>query len=194
MPWAPEGLTREEMARYYDLVCDDELWGIGEVAAALKLKHQTVLDLRSDGKMPPVDEGGFGNPRWHAGTVRHWAMETGRMLPDGTPVRKKRGQPRLSAQEIQLVVADASLEELVADRTEWTTERIAEELKVAYSTVSLWRTRELLPPPDVPHPVRLIWYAGTIRAWAMRTGRMRLDGTPKAAPLGRPRGSGAVRV
>lgn len=194
MPWAPEGLTREEMARYYDLVCDDSVWGIPEVAAALGLKDQTVRDLRSSGKMPPLDAGGFGNPRWYAGTVRHWAMSTGRMTPDGTPVKKKAGRPPLPESQVRRVVADEELERLLSDRTQWTTERIAAELLVAHSTVSLWRTRELLPPPDVPHPTRLIWYAGTIRGWAMSTRRMAPDGTPRRAPLGRPRGTGAVKL
>ncbi|WP_284740254.1 hypothetical protein [Amycolatopsis sp. RTGN1] len=49
--------------------------------------HQTLLPL--------PDDDATGQPRWRAGTIRMWAMQTGRMNPDGTPKHAKpSGRPR----------------------------------------------------------------------------------------------------
>ncbi|MBE8523101.1 hypothetical protein ILP97_37375 [Amycolatopsis sp. H6(2020)] len=43
--------------------------------------HQTLL--------PSPDDDATGQPRWRAGTIRRWAIQTGRMNPDGTPKHAK---------------------------------------------------------------------------------------------------------
>lgn len=92
---------------------------------------------------------------------------------------------------------------LVEDRTEWTMPAIAKELKVKAQTVRSWRKDSLQArrenPAAPPHPHHLpkedlawdgrpVWYAGTIRKWAMQTGRMNEKGEPqRLKPPGRPR-------
>lgn len=49
--------------------------------------HQAMLPL--------PDDTSTENPRWRAGTIRTWAMQTGRMSPDGVPNRARPpGRPR----------------------------------------------------------------------------------------------------
>jgi hypothetical protein len=96
--------------------------------------------------------------------------------------------------------------ELTEDKTEWTMPQIARELDVKPQTVRSWRKDSLgalrMNPAAPPHPHHLpkedlaphdrpIWYAGTIRKWAMQTGRMDEMGRPqRLKPPGRPRGGG----
>lgn len=96
---------------------------------------------------------------------------------------------------------DAKLAALLNDKELWDAQRIATELKVTVGAVKKWRSNGLrderegrtpgngsLPPSDVDG--HALWYAGTIRRWAMQTGRMDKNGTPKKATSpGRPRGS-----
>lgn len=95
--------------------------------------------------------------------------------------------------------------ELINDKTEWTMPDIARELKVMTQTVRSWRKDALTAlrtnPAAPPHPHHLpvedidshgrpVWYAGTIRKWAMQTGRMSQTGEPqRLKPPGRPRGN-----
>lgn len=48
---------------------------------------------------------------------------------------------------------------------------IAERLEVRRATVHQWRQRALLPDPDLTVSGTPVWYAGTVDAWAMATGR-----------------------
>jgi hypothetical protein len=97
----------------------------------------------------------------------------------------------------------AQYRRLIDDRTEWTMPDIAKNLKVQPQTVRSWRKDALaaqrdnpaapphphhLPGPDTDAHGRPIWYAGTIRRWAMQTGRMNNIGEPqRLKPPGRPR-------
>ena len=97
-------------------------------------------------------------------------------------------------------------QELINDKAEWTMPDIGRELNVQPQTVRSWRKDSLaairenpaapphphqLPMPDVPNTHgRPVWYAGTVRNWAMQTGRMSDTGVPqRLKPPGRPRGS-----
>lgn len=83
--------------------------------------------------------------------------------------------------------------ELMRDRAVWDQRAIAEALGVRYQTVRMWRAEGILPGDDAP-AVKLAgsltsprWYAGTVRLWAFRTGRIAWDGTPlRKPPPGRP--------
>lgn len=96
--------------------------------------------------------------------------------------------------------------ELVNDQTPWTMTDIAAQLDVQPQTVRSWRKDALksaniapdslanvphpnhLPKPDIPVTGKPTWKAGTVRRWAIQTGRMEEDGTPKRLkPPGRPR-------
>jgi hypothetical protein len=96
--------------------------------------------------------------------------------------------------------------ELINDQTEWIMPDIGRELNVKPQTVRSWRKDSLaamrknpaapphphqLPPADVPNTHgRPVWRAGTIRKWAMQTGRMSESGVPqRLKPPGRPRGT-----
>jgi hypothetical protein len=111
---------------------------------------------------------------------------------------------------------------LIRDDTVWTVADIARELDVELQTVRTWRkdsravkrassaatapsaapSRSLrraaghpnrLPDPDFPVENKPMWKAGTIRKWAIQTGRMEKDGTPKRLkPPGRPRAKRAA--
>lgn len=97
----------------------------------------------------------------------------------------------------------AQYSRLITDRTEWTMPDIAKNLEVQPQTVRSWRKDALaaqrdnptapphphhLPGPDADAHGRPIWYAGTIRRWAMQTGRMSNVGEPlRLKPPGRPR-------
>lgn len=93
----PKPATREE------LVNDDTPWDMVMIAENLGVKHQTVKSWRKDyrkaiknqqaphPKLLPEPDGPKvpGKPMWKAGTVRAWAMQTDRMLEDGTAVKQK---------------------------------------------------------------------------------------------------------
>jgi hypothetical protein len=96
-----------------------------------------------------------------------------------------------------------SYQGLITDQTLWDMRDIAENLDVQYQTVKSWRRDEsrasraqgnqphpnLLPPPTEVKSGKPLWHAGGVRLWAMQTGRMTNDGTPrKSKPRGRPRG------
>jgi hypothetical protein len=97
---------------------------------------------------------------------------------------------------------------LTGDKAEWTMPDIARELAVKAQTVRSWRKDSLtarrknpaapphphhLPPEDLEILGRPVWFAGTIRKWAMQTGRMSSDGTPqRLKPPGRPRAATAI--
>lgn len=95
-------------------------------------------------------------------------------------------------------------EELVSDDTPWTMSDIAEQLDVQPQTVRSWRKDSLaaakastvtpvphpnhLPNPDIPVTGKPTWRAGTVRRWAIQTGRMSREGAPlRLKPPGRPR-------
>ncbi|KGI79370.1 hypothetical protein IL38_24030 [Actinopolyspora erythraea] len=95
------------------------------------------------------------------------------------------------------------LDQLQQDDAIWELPDIAEALQKNLQTVHSWRTKSLkyirnasfvpvladvLPEPDLTYTRTPLWRAGTIRTWAMRTGRMLPDGTPvRSKPPGRPR-------
>jgi hypothetical protein len=107
---------------------------------------------------------------------------------------------------------------LVEDRTLWDMPTIAGELGVQYQTVKTWRKDtgwprpklpeeraapqnkprngvhpNLLPAPDMTLSGKPVWFAGTIRFWAMQTGRMSPEGVArKRKPPGRPKATAAA--
>ena len=48
---------------------------------------------------------------------------------------------------------------------------ISERLEVARSTVDKWRSRRILPVPDVELASGPVWRWSRVRDWAIRTGR-----------------------
>lgn len=96
---------------------------------------------------------------------------------------------------------DALRDALVADQEIWTAERFAAEAGRAKRTIDTWlgnRTKydageRAMDDYTAPRPTYVsdvpIWKAGDCRAWMMRTGKMRRDGTfVPHKPAGRPRG------
>lgn len=97
--------------RYDQLVSDETPWNMNDIAAELKVQPQTVRSwrkqslraARSEPKVPhpnelPPSESPTGATVWRAGTIRRWAIQTGRMSPDGAPQRlKPPGRPRTKA-------------------------------------------------------------------------------------------------
>ena len=95
-------------ARYQALVNDVTPWNMNDIADGLEVKPQTVRSwrrqalraLRDEPHVPhpnelPPAESPTGATVWKAGTIRRWAIQTGRMTPDGQPQRlKPPGRPR----------------------------------------------------------------------------------------------------
>lgn len=80
------------------LIRDQTRWSMQDIADALGVKYVTVLKWRrraeADGGKgpgafiapePPAPGEATDRPRWRAGRVRRWAMQNGRMHPDGQP-------------------------------------------------------------------------------------------------------------
>lgn len=74
---------------YRRLICDTTPWRIHDIAENLGMHHMTVRSLRRDKKLVKEDETVGGKPVWRAGTVRKWAIDTGRMTSRGQPVKLK---------------------------------------------------------------------------------------------------------
>jgi hypothetical protein len=53
---------------------------------------------------------------------------------------------------------------------------IATRLGVPKNTVNVWRTRGVLPDPDLDLTVGPVWYWSTIEKWAKATGRLKEAG------------------
>lgn len=97
---------------YDDLVSDTTPWTMADIAVGLDVQPQTVRSWRKDAlgaerlgsaapaaphpnHLPNPDIPVTGKPTWKAGTIRKWAMQTGRMTPEGVPQRlKPPGRPR----------------------------------------------------------------------------------------------------
>lgn len=110
--------------------------------------------------------------------------------------------PTITAVPTRMTQDEAAIyEQLVNDRTPWNMAAISENLEVQPQTVRKWRKQSLAAnrvQPNVPHPNELppsdapdgsaIWYAGTIRRWAIQTQRMTPTGQAlRLKPPGRPR-------
>lgn len=102
----PTNLTPPQRRTYELLVSDGTPWTMTEIAVGLDVQPQTVRSWRKDAlkadpsaphpnHLPTPDIPVSGKPTWKAGTVRRWAIQTGRMAVDGTPLRlKPPGRPR----------------------------------------------------------------------------------------------------
>jgi DNA-binding transcriptional MerR regulator len=51
----------------------DEVWGIKELAAHLRIPAATVRKWKQRGKLPPADAHAGGRDLWDADTLRRWA-------------------------------------------------------------------------------------------------------------------------
>lgn len=105
--------TTDRPKTYEELVNDTTPWTMSDIATGLDVQPQTVRSWRKDslaagkGKassaphpnhLPAPDIPVTGKPTWKAGTVRRWAIQTGRMTPGGEPLRlKPPGRPRTKA-------------------------------------------------------------------------------------------------
>jgi len=186
------------------LTDDKTLWDMHQIARELGVGYGNVQKWRAKehlffpGPIPVVLKPGTKPVlRWYAGQVRAWAIDNGRMFPDGTLPAGRTPDPASP-----LPPGTLTLEELVSDTEKWFLKDISRELGVQYQTVKIWRN-EALKHRDaqgryLPHPNRLPapawdgpnpwWYAGRVRQWAMQSGRMDEDGAPlRAKPPGRPK-------
>ncbi len=50
---------------------------------------------------------------------------------------------------------------------------VAQRLGVSRNTVDIWRSRDILPPPDYPNLSRPLWDWTTIEDWAVNTNRLK---------------------
>jgi hypothetical protein len=101
------GLTHEQYQTYRSLISDETPWTMNDVARGMDVQPQTVRSWRKDSLrakdlssphpnlLPIPDIPIEGKPTWRAGTIRRWAIQTGRMTPAGEPQRlKPPGRPR----------------------------------------------------------------------------------------------------
>ncbi len=102
--------TNPTTARYLELINDKTEWCMPDIARHLGVKTQTVRSWRKDAlaalranptapphphHLPKEDDDAHGRPVWYAGTIRRWAMQTGRMSEIGEAQRlKPPGRPR----------------------------------------------------------------------------------------------------
>ena len=105
--------TTDRTPTYDELVSDATPWTMTDIATHLDVQQQTVRSWRKDSlaatkqgatpaphpnHLPKPDIPVHGKPTWRAGTVRRWAIQTGRMSPEGEPLRlKPPGRPRSKA-------------------------------------------------------------------------------------------------
>lgn len=100
-------MTTDRKMTYTELVTDPTPWTMADIAVGLDVQPQTVRSWRKDSLqsdtsttphpqyLPNPDIPVRGKPTWKAGTVRRWAIQTGRLTPDGVPQRlKPPGRPR----------------------------------------------------------------------------------------------------
>lgn len=99
-----------------ELISDQTPVTMPQIAEMLDVEYQTVKSWRKDyrntireaagtggtphPKLLPEPDGPEipGKPTWKKGTIARWAMQTGRMTPDGTAVKMKPpGRPRKTA-------------------------------------------------------------------------------------------------
>lgn len=94
--------------------------------------------------LPPPDAPG-AQPRWRAGNVRAWAMRTGRMDVDGTPLKYPTKGGSVEAQVEKAEPFDQGLIDQVeaskADGPLWTSADIVEGMGVTAGLVGLWYRR-----------------------------------------------------
>lgn len=205
-----------DMSEQHRLLVDDPTWwDMPTIAKELRVQYQAVQNWRRKSRLA-AEENGQPDPAlmppplpgtlvWTAGSIRKWAMATGRMAEDGTPTRVQPAAPQ---------TPNMTYLELVSDYTEWDLPAISLNLNVQRQTVKSWRRDSLveqraaeeeqdaeedenarvpLHPNRLPPPHRYVfgkpvWRAGLVRLWAMQTGRMLPDGTPvRSKPPGRPR-------
>jgi predicted DNA-binding transcriptional regulator AlpA len=50
----------------------ERLYGIGDIAAALGMRAQTLAQWHRRGKLPPADATVSGRPVWYAATIEPW--------------------------------------------------------------------------------------------------------------------------
>lgn len=86
-----------DIRRYIELVTDNAIWDMPDMVRELKVTRAAVDKWRSRTKEDPDGPVGLPEPLdykgqspvWYAGTIRYWAIEKGKMLPDGTPIKAK---------------------------------------------------------------------------------------------------------
>lgn len=194
------------------MVVPPDLWDMSRIAEQMGVSYRRVekwrrLCVRNFPDPLPLDHPRHPDGRrlwWFSAVIRQWAIDAGRMNPDGTLTA-----PAVSETPIPSV-AGMTYDELVNDHSEtWGIPEIARRLNVKNQTVRKWRRNYnrnpnahpyRLPPPDFPpgppksmadprtRATRLQvahgtpeWWAGTIRRWAMQTGRMDEDGNAQRA-------------
>lgn len=105
--------TDTDTSLYLKLTGDKTMWTMPDIARELDVRPQTVRSWRKDSlhalrenplaaphphHLPKEDDDSYGRPIWRAGTVRKWAMQTGRMNSKGEPQRlKPPGRPRATS-------------------------------------------------------------------------------------------------
>ncbi len=99
---------------FKQLTTDPTPWTMADIALNLAVKSQTVRSWRKDSlaaerpdraaavphpnHLPKPDIPVTGKPAWTAGCIRRWAIQTGRMSPQGAPLRlRPPGRPRAKA-------------------------------------------------------------------------------------------------
>lgn len=108
--------TPEATSRYLGLIEDKTQWTMPDICRALDVRPQTVRAWRKDSlaarrenplapphphHLPTEDDIVLDRPVWNAGTIRKWAMQTGRMDPSGKALRlKPPGRPRSTRQNL----------------------------------------------------------------------------------------------
>jgi hypothetical protein len=121
------GATTKTTKTYAQLIGDPAPWDMKAIAAALDVRDQTVRSWRKDSlaaaraaasgqavvphpnQLPEPDWPVDGKPMWKAGTIRRWAIQTGRMSKTGEPKRlKPPGRPRAARTTTSTAAAAAA--------------------------------------------------------------------------------------
>lgn len=114
MTAAAEPMIPIDYAQVQALQNDPTIWTLENIAEELevskiavqKWRWKTLQHVEKEERVPlahdtlPVPDAPDSKPRrpkWYAGSIRTWAMQVGRMLPDGTAQHMpRRGRPKKS--------------------------------------------------------------------------------------------------
>lgn len=152
-----------------ELLDDDTPWTLVDVARELGVARSTVYVWRMGNRrgLPDPDAAPLTHryphqPRWRAGTVRRWAVATGRMTKAGVVVSLR---PEVQA-ATRRSGAGFTREVVEPDAHRWALPQIAEFLAVPLEQVREMRAGGELPEPDLVAAHRPLWNAQAIREWA----------------------------
>lgn len=143
-------------------------------------QQKSLYDIKDQGGLLDPDVMVGPAPGWDPEMAFMWAVETGRLAHDGTPMRKRAGRRPKDFQRPRWW-------NLEVPRRYLTTVEAARLLGLEDNSVYFRRSRDSFITPDVTVGSRLGWAEDRVRKFGHQIGRIRLDqataaGMPQMGP------------